>query len=366
MRVVSPDGRPPRCGTPAGPRRRSHAAPTRPRAAEAACIDIGLVNNMPDAALEKTERQFIGLLNAAAGERRIRLKLFSLPEIARAGSARDRLRLRYSPIDALWDSRLDGLIVTGTEPRAPDLRDEPYWRTLTRIVDWAEANTRSTIWSCLAAHAAVLHMDGIGRHALAEKCFGIFNCVRSANHAIMRGLPARLPIPHSRWNALREEELAAAGYSVLTRSDRAGVDMFARQGNSLFVFFHGHPEYEAHTLLGEYRRDVRRFLRGERATYPSIPPDYFDERTTRQLAEFRLRALADRREPLIEAFPGCSQESLEAPWRPAAERLTANWLKQLTAGKPQQRRPAMPADTAHATTADPARRSAVQADPRDL
>jgi homoserine O-succinyltransferase len=322
---VSPDER---------PRRRTRPAPTRLRAAEAECIDIGLVNNMPDAALEKTERQFTGLLNAAAGERRIRLKLFSLPEIARAGSARDRLRLHYSPIGELWDSRLDGLIVTGTEPRTPDLRDEPYWRTLIKIVDWAEANTRSTIWSCLAAHAAVLHMDGIGRHALAEKCFGVFDCVRSADHAIMRGVPARLPIPHSRWNELREEELAAAGYSVLTRSDEGGVDMFARQGNSLFVFFHGHPEYEAHTLLGEYRRDVRRFLRGERATYPATPRDYFDARTTRRLAEFRLRALADRREALIEAFPGCSEASLQAPWRPAAARLMSNWLSQLAAHKP--------------------------------
>jgi len=58
---ASPDERPPRC--------RVQAAPTRRRAAKAECIDIGLVNNMPDAALEKTERQFIGLLNAAAGGR---------------------------------------------------------------------------------------------------------------------------------------------------------------------------------------------------------------------------------------------------------------------------------------------------------
>jgi homoserine O-succinyltransferase len=209
-------------------------------------------------------------------------------------------------------------------------------------------------------------MDGIRRHALAEKCFGTFDCARSANHAIMTGLPARLPIPHSRWNELREEELAAAGYSVLTRSDQAGVDMFARQGNSLFVFFQGHPEYEAHTLLGEYRRDVRRFLRGDRATYPSIPRDYFDERTARRLAQFRLRALADRREALIEAFPGCSEESLQAPWRPAAERLMSTWLSQLTGGTPQQRERAMAADTARAPVAASARRPTVHADPRDL
>jgi homoserine O-succinyltransferase len=342
---------------PAGPRRRARAAPIRPRTAAAETLDIGLINNMPDTALEQTERQFIGLMTAATPGRRIRVKLFSLPEVVRAGVARERVELRYAPLDELWDSRLDGLIVTGTEPRVPDLRDEPYWRTLTKIADWAEANTRSTIWSCLAAHAAVLHMDGIRRHPLAEKCFGLFDCVKAASHAILDGVPATLPIPHSRWNELREEELVAAGYRVLTRSPEAGVDMFARQGNSLFLFFHGHPEYEARTLLGEYRRDVRRFLRGERETYPAMPRDYFDAGTAQRLAEFRRRALSDRREALIETFPGCSEQSLRAPWRPGAERLMSNWLGQLAERGVQRRKAVMLADTA---------RPAVPASSRDL
>jgi len=328
MRVLL-DETPSRSGIPDIQHRRTRADSSPLRTARAEALEIGLVNNMPDAALEQTERQFIGLLKAAAGERRIRVKLFYVPEIARAGAARERVELHYAPIEELWESRLDGLIVTGNEPRTPDLRAEPYWRTLAKIVDWADTNTRSTIWSCLAAHAAVLHMDGITRHALADKCFGVFTCCRGADNAIMRGLPARVAIPHSRWNELREEELAAAGYDVLTRSEAAGVDIFARQGNSLFVFFQGHPEYEARTLMGEYRRDVRRFLRGERETYPPLPHDYFDERTARRLTEFHLRALADRREALIEAFPNGTEETLQARWRPASERLMANWLGEL-------------------------------------
>ena len=326
---VSLDETPSRYGIPDVSQRRTRAHSPRVRTTGAGTLDIGLVNNMPDAALEQTERQFIGLLKAAAGERRIRVKLFYVPDIARAGAARERVQLQYAPIEELWESRLDGLIVTGNEPRTPDLRAEPYWRTLAKIVDWAEAKTRSTIWSCLAAHAAVLHMDGVTRHALADKCFGVFDCIRSADEPVMKGLPARLAFPHSRWNELREAELAVAGYSILTRSNAAGVDMFARQGNSLFVFFQGHPEYEARTLMGEYRRDVRRFLRGERETYPPMPHDYFDERTARRLAEFHLRALSDRREALIEAFPNGAEETLQARWRPAAERLMANWLGEL-------------------------------------
>jgi len=361
---VSLDETPSRSGIADVPLRRMRV--DSPRARTTAALNIGLVNNMPDAALEQTERQFIGLLKAAAGERRIRVKLFYAPEIARAGVARERVQLQYAPIEELWQSRLDGLIVTGNEPRTPDLRAEPYWRTLARIVDWAETNTRSTIWSCLAAHAAVLHLDGIARHALADKCFGVFDCVRSADEPVMKGLPARVALPHSRWNELREEELAAAGYSILTRSDEAGVDMFARQGNSLFVFFQGHPEYEARTLMGEYRRDVRRFLRGERASYPSLPHDYFDEVMVRRLLDLRVRALANRREALIEAFPDCSEDTLQARWRPAAERLMTNWLGQLTAPKPQPSKTAIMADGDHAPIPASARDSAARAGLRDL
>ena len=44
---------------------------------------IGLVNNMPDAALEATETQFRTLLEAAAGPSPVRLRRSYLPEISR-------------------------------------------------------------------------------------------------------------------------------------------------------------------------------------------------------------------------------------------------------------------------------------------
>ena len=70
--------------------------------------------------------------------------------------------------------------------------------------------------------------------------------------------------------------MTACGYRILTRSAVAGVDMFVRQDKSFRLFFQGHPEYEATTLLREYRRDVGRYLRGERDDYPGLPLDYFD------------------------------------------------------------------------------------------
>ncbi len=121
------------------------------------CITIGLINNMPDAAVEATERQFTDLIRAATPNSVVLLKLFTIPEVPRADNMRRELAERYRDISELWDAPLDGLIVTGTEPRAENLTDEPYWETLSKVVDWARDHTASTIWSCLAAHAAVLH-----------------------------------------------------------------------------------------------------------------------------------------------------------------------------------------------------------------
>ena len=109
-------------------------------------LDIGLINNMPDAALDATVRQFRGLLGAAAGDVDVHLTLYTLPEVPRSGFGRQRVS-GYSSIDDLWESDLDGLIVTGAEPQAADLEDEPYWQSLTRVFEWAECHTHSTILS---------------------------------------------------------------------------------------------------------------------------------------------------------------------------------------------------------------------------
>ncbi len=99
-----------------------------------------------------------------------------LPCIARGEGAARHIKETYGDLDELTRDKLDGLIITGCEPMAASLADEPYWPSLTRLIDWAAGNTRSTIFSCLAAHAAVLHLDGIKRVRVAQKYSGIFGC----------------------------------------------------------------------------------------------------------------------------------------------------------------------------------------------
>jgi homoserine O-succinyltransferase len=291
------------------------------------CIEIGLVNNMPDTALKSTEAQFAALLEAAAGDLPVRLRLFSLPLVPRSARGALHLGATYLGLRDFWDSRLDALIVTGAEPRAPELADEPYWAALAELIEWADQHTISTVWSCLAAHAAVFHLDGIVRRPLRDKRFGVFDCVRTADHPLTGGLDARLHVPHSRWNELREDDLCAAGYDVLTTSADAGVDMFVRGGRSLFVFFQGHPEYDVASLLGEYRRDLGRFLRRERETCPAVPLGYFDAATAARLEDFAARLCGDRREEVLAEFPlDVAERGIRDGWREGAARIYANWL----------------------------------------
>jgi homoserine O-succinyltransferase len=304
------------------------------------CITVGLVNNMPDAAVEATERQFTELLRAAAPRAVVVLKLFSIPTVLRDEAMRRDFAERYRDIAELWDTPLDGLIVTGTEPRARNLADEPYWETLTRVVDWARDNTASAIWSCLAAHAAVLHDDGIERRALKEKLFGIFDCQLVADHPMLQDFPVPVCVPHSRYNDLPERPLKSCGYKILTRSGGAGVDMFAKLYNSFFLYFQGHPEYGADTLLREYRRDAARFLGGERERYPAIPLGYFDAEAAALAEAFQSRALGGRKPELLAEFPKSAlEDGLQCPWRSAAIGIYEKWTAFLLARKAERRTP---------------------------
>jgi homoserine O-succinyltransferase/O-acetyltransferase len=306
------------------------------------CLTIGLVNNMPDAALEVTERQFVRLISAASPGLIVRFKLFSVPDVPRSAEARAVLAERYRDVSELWDTRLDGLIVTGNEPRASSLRDEPYWPTLTKLMSWAERNTDSTIWSCLAAHAAVLHADGIERQPRKEKLCGVFDCDIVRAHALTAGMPPRLSVPHSRHNDLPTAALIASGYRILTQSAATGADTFVAgdRGASLFLFFQGHPEYDADSLAREYRRDLGRFLRGERDNFPAAPQGYFDKEASKLIEDFCARAQTQRAEKLIRHFPMKAIEAgLQNTWQASAIAIYRNWLACLQRCKAKRRVP---------------------------
>ncbi|HEY3968740.1 MAG TPA: homoserine O-succinyltransferase [Planctomycetaceae bacterium] len=302
-------------------------------------LHIGLVNNMADTALGPTEQQFLRLLEAAAGDIVVQFSLYTLPEVERKPSGQRRVGSFYFGTEDLRELPAeqypDGLIVTGREPRTLDLREETYWPSFEGLLKWTQEHSCSTVWSCLAAHGAVLALDGIERQRSQNKHFGIFTCEQTASHALLSGAPTSLRVPHSRWNSVSADQLAAKGYQVLTRTSDGGVDTFIKQDAGLSVFFQGHPEYESDMLMGEYRRDVGRYLRGERETYPLLPTDYFVAETEQSLREIEVRAPASRsnasrREQILNELSAVlSGVQIHNTWRSTATVIYRNWLESL-------------------------------------
>ena len=206
------------------------------------------------------------------------------------------------------------------------------------LVDWAEEQAIPGIWSCLAAHAAVLRLDNIERHAFGSKLLGIFECkVNDGSHRILQGVPERWHVPHSRYYGLSEATLVSHGYSILSRSVETGPDIFVRRRRAMQLFFQGHPEYAPSSLLGEYRRDIARFLSGERTTYPNMPRNYFDSSTATALEGFRKRAHQLRSSDMLAEFDAISErKSPENCWSSEADLIYANWLSYLADCKLQR------------------------------
>jgi homoserine O-succinyltransferase len=293
-----------------------------------ASVHVGLVNNMPDAAMRATELQFARLLKDAAGSLDVRLRLFSLGSIERGEQARSRMDGFYDDAGFLQAANIDALIVTGAQPATDDLRDEPYWPELAHLIDWAEIGTISTLFSCLAAHAAVLHLDGVPRRPLPRKLSGVYQSARVEDDPLFFGMTLETAVPHSRRNDIAEADLVARGYRVLSRLSNGQADIFTREppGHSRFVFLQGHPEYDAVTLGREYLRDMGRFLAGEAPTQPALPENYFDRATEDRLGALTSTDIADHAAIINTAMP------LQA-WRSGTVRLFANWLTLVAAAK---------------------------------
>lgn len=291
-------------------------------------VTIGLVNNMADEALKVTERQFGRLVCMSAGDVDVQLRFFALSGTPRSPRALEYITTCYEPACSVVDGGLDALIITGAQPRAARLNEEPYWAELIELIDWAKEHTVSTILSCLAAHAGVLHLDGIERRPLREKCTGVFPFQAQRDHPLVGERGRTRLTPHSRFNGLSQADLKLAGYDILTSSPVHGVDSFTKCFGSQFIFLQGHPEYEANSLAREYRRDVGQYFGGKTDRNPTRPKHYFAAEAEAELCALERRP---REDPPRLAMDDVSKidafAPTEAPWRNAAISFCRSWIE---------------------------------------
>ena len=294
-----------------------------------ASIQVGLLNNMPDAALRATELQFARLLKESSGNLDVRLRLFSLGSLARSEETRLRMAGFYDDAAFIEAAGLDALIITDAVPDSDDPRAQPYWRELVQLIDWAQTGTISTLFSGGMAQAAALHLDGLAARPLPAKLSGVYGSARAEDDPLFFNSAPRVPVPHARRHDLDESALRAAGYRILARLENGKVDIFTREtpGQSRFVFLQGHPEYDPGTLGRDYLQGLERFLTGEIKERPALPQHYFDRATEDRLNEIAGDTdLSSHRAVLASALP-CQV------WHPHTVRLIGNWLMLVAAAK---------------------------------
>jgi len=292
-------------------------------------LHIGLLNMMPDPALSATEQQFIRLVGSSNQIAQFYVYPFSLEALDRSVAARQHIDRYYYSFDALKEQGLDAMIVTGANVANPSLDQEPFWDPLMDIIRWASDNVASVLCSCLSTHALVKHHYGIDRRRLAQKQWGVYSHrIRDPAHPLMRDINTRFDVPHSRYNEITHNQLERAGVHVLVDSLEAGVHLAVSPDQFRLVFFQGHPEYDAVSLLKEYKREVLRYLHGERDTLPRYPQHYFPEEAKLIASEYLEAAEAardDGRE--LPAFP---EDDLAAhvdnTWGDTGKAIVNNWL----------------------------------------
>jgi homoserine O-succinyltransferase len=292
-------------------------------------MHIGLLNMMPDKALEATERQFLRLIGGANQIAQFHVHPFTLEALPRGEKARAHIERYYDTFDRLRREGLDGLIITGANVTHVHLEKEPFWAPLIEVVDWAMSHVPSVLCSCLATHAVMQFRYGKRRRQMGFKRWGVFpHRVMERAHPLVADVNTIFDVPHSRFNDISRRDFEDAGLHVLVESEQAGVHLAVSEDRFRIVMFQGHPEYDTISLLKEYKRDVGLCAQGRLPHYPPLPENYFGARERALLDEYRERLLAARGEgaPLPEFPEDLVAARLDNTWHDTAEAIVGNWV----------------------------------------
>ncbi len=288
-------------------------------------LHIGLLNMMPDAALEATERQFFRLVGHSNQIAQFYMHPFSLSNIKRGAKATTHLKKHYKTFDEIKSQGLDALIISGANVSQPSLELEPFYEQLREVVNWSYENVTSTLCSCLATHAVLEFKYSQKRQPVGKKHWGIFpHQVIDRDHPLISGVSTRFDIPHSRFNEISESQFDKAELKVLAKSS-IGVHLAVSPDLFRIVFFQGHPEYDTISLLKEYKREIALYLEDKELGYPPMPSNYFSIQNEAILNEYR--ANLDAGTTSIKDFPeSLITTTLDNTWHDSANAIINNWI----------------------------------------
>src|SRR5690606_28619192 len=127
------------------------------------------------------------------------------------------------------------------------------------------------------------------------KRWGVFeHRLTRPEHPLLVGTNTRFDVPHSRWNEITSAQLERAGVEVLIESTEGDFHLGVSPDGIRTVFMQGHPEYDAVSLLKEYKREVTRYLAGQIPAIPPLPLHYLSGDAGRRAHEHLDEVLAAR------------------------------------------------------------------------
>lgn len=215
-------------------------------------LQIALLNLMPDKI--RTETQLLRVLGATPLQ--IEMTLLRPASHESRNTPQEHLIAFYKTWEEVRHRRFDALIVTGAPVEHLPFAGVNYWDELTAIFEWTKANVYSGLYICWGAQAALHHFHGVPKYDVGEKRFGIFR------HRLLKpfepltvGFDDFFFVPVSRYTEVRHRDIAAVPeLEILVESEESGICLIQDARRRRFYMFN-HLEYDAETLLGEYRRD---------------------------------------------------------------------------------------------------------------
>jgi homoserine O-succinyltransferase/O-acetyltransferase len=215
-------------------------------------LQIALLNLMPEKI--RTETQLARVLGATPLQ--IEMTLLRPASHESRNTPQEHLIAFYKTWDEVRDRRFDALIVTGAPVEHLPFESVTYWDELAAILDWTNTHVFSGLFICWGAQAALHHFHGLPKHDVGVKRFGVFpHHVLKPYEPLTAGFDDRFFVPVSRYTEVRHGDVAAVpGLEILVESEESGICLIQDARRRRFYMFN-HLEYDAETLLGEYRRD---------------------------------------------------------------------------------------------------------------
>jgi homoserine O-succinyltransferase len=253
---------------------------------------------------------------------------FTVAGLPRSPATQAYINQHYESIASIQADGLDALIITGANVANPRLDLEPFYQPLTEVIGWANENVTSVLCSCLSTHALMKFLHRIDRRPLPRKQWGVYShSVVEPRHPLLQGTQTRFDVPHSRYNTITREQFEGAGFTILVESAEAGVHAAVSDDQFRRVYFQGHPEYDANSLLKEYKREVLRYFNGEREL-PPFPEHYISDSAAAPIQRYLEDAhRAHAAHAHLPEFPEAEVAPfLHNTWADTARAMIDNWL----------------------------------------